>query len=88
MEVGSGKRQSNHIIVMEDNIKTANSIVIWILLESVITELAQTRYNLRCRTAQFAPVGSYDDRECAYDQWLQLRTSSAHPWQWPRDARL
>jgi hypothetical protein len=36
MEVGSGKRQSNHIIVMEDRIKTAKSIVTRILLESVI----------------------------------------------------
>ena len=42
MEVGSGKRQSNHIIVMEDRIKTAKSIVTRILLESVITALAQT----------------------------------------------
>ena len=36
MEVGTGKRQKNHIIVMEDSIKTANSTVIWIRFDSFI----------------------------------------------------
>jgi hypothetical protein len=54
MEVGSGKRQNNHTIVIEDSIKTANSIVIWIPLESVTTELALTRYMLGCPIGQSA----------------------------------
>jgi hypothetical protein len=35
-EVGSGKRQNNHIIVMEDSIKTVNSTVMWIRFDSFI----------------------------------------------------
>jgi hypothetical protein len=37
MEVATGKRQNNQIIVSEDSIKTANGALTRILLESFIT---------------------------------------------------
>lgn len=60
MEVGSGKRQSNHTIVMEDSIKTANSIVIRILVESVSSDLRRNsiassrRFRVACERRQIS----------------------------------